>query len=74
MIAYTFRDMVRSMGAELSYSRPRVSNDNAFVESYFRTAKYHASYPGKFSNAEHARQWFGDFVKRIPPPKPALSN
>jgi putative transposase len=62
MTAYCFRDLVQAMGAELSYSRPRVSNDNAFVESHFRTAKYHASYPGKFSNAGHARHWFEGFV------------
>jgi putative transposase len=54
----TWGDLVQSLGAELSYSRPRVSNDNSYVESHFRTAKYHPSYPGKFRNAEHARQWF----------------
>lgn len=64
MTAYSFRDLVQSLGADLSYSRPRVSNDNAFSESHFRTAKYHASYPGKFSNATHARQWFSDFVEQ----------
>jgi putative transposase len=64
MTAYSFRDLVESLGAGLSYSRPSVSNDNAFSESYFRTAKYHASYPGKFSGAAHARQWFGGFVEQ----------
>jgi putative transposase len=63
MIAHSFRDLVQSLGAELSYSRPRVSNDNAFVESHFRTAKYHPSYPGKFKEAEHARQWFREFLQ-----------
>jgi hypothetical protein len=29
----------------LSFSRPRVSNDNAYAESWFRTMKYHQSYP-----------------------------
>lgn len=30
-----------------SYSRPRVSNDNACVESLFRTAKYRPELPAK---------------------------
>jgi len=45
-----------------SYSRPRVSNDNPFIESWFKTLKYNVSYPGKFSSIENAREWFAGFV------------
>jgi putative transposase len=61
MIAHSFRELLNHMGAEPSYSRPRVSNDNAFSESQFRTLKYSASYPGKFQDAAHARAWLKNF-------------
>lgn len=31
---------LRRIGLKPSYSRPRVSNDNAYAEALFRTAKY----------------------------------
>lgn len=45
-----------------SYSRPRVSNDNPFIESWFKTLKYNVSYPDKFSSLQDARIWFSNFV------------
>lgn len=36
----------------LTYSRPRVSDDNPFIESFFRTVKYHVSYPKAFAGLE----------------------
>lgn len=45
-----------------SYSRPRVSDDNPFIESWFKTLKYHVSYPGKFKTLPIARKWFSTFV------------
>lgn len=45
-----------------SYSRPRVSNDNPFIESFFKTLKYTAGYPGHFKSIDHARTWMADFV------------
>ncbi len=44
------------------YSRPRVSNDNPFIESWFKTLKYGISYPGKFASMAEARTWFAVFV------------
>ncbi len=38
--ATTVLAMLHWRGVKPSYSRPRVSDDNAFVESLFRTAKY----------------------------------
>ena len=46
-----------------SYSRPRVSDDNAFVEALFRTAKYRPVFPQKgFTDLASARQWANRFV------------
>ncbi len=50
------------VGAALSYSRPRVSNDNPFIESLFRTLKYRVGYPKQFTSLEQARVWFAEFV------------
>lgn len=46
-----------------SHSRPRVSNDNAHVESLFRTLKYVAAWPESgFATLEDARSWVEGFV------------
>ncbi len=46
-----------------SFSRPRVSNDNAFVESFFRTCKYRPNYPYKgFETIADAQAWVLQFV------------
>jgi putative transposase len=50
------------LGIVPSFSRPRVSDDNPFIESFFKTVKYSAGYPKCFSDIAHARDWFGDFV------------
>jgi len=50
------------LGISNSYSRPRVSDDNPFIESWFKTLKTHVSYPGKFKTITDARTWFADFV------------
>lgn len=46
----------------LSYSRPRVSDDNPFIESFFRTVKYHVGYPKYFPSLAFAREWLADFI------------
>ncbi|NPD74496.1 integrase core domain-containing protein, partial [Oceanispirochaeta sp. M1] len=50
------------LGISNSYSRPRVSDDNPFIESWFKTLKYHVSYPGKFKSIAESREWFAGFV------------
>lgn len=56
--------MMHWLGVKPSYSRPRVSNDNAFVESLFRTAKYRPEYPTKpFATLDEARAWAARFVR-----------
>jgi putative transposase len=55
--------MLYWLGVKPSYSRPRVSDDNAFVEALFRTAKYRPEFPAKgFATLDDARQWAARFV------------
>lgn len=61
MKAGTTTQLLTMLGVEYSFSRPRVSNDNPFIESSFKTAKYQPEYPGKFSTLEHARAYFADY-------------
>ena len=62
--AATVLGLMHQLEITPSHSRPRVSNDNAFAESLFRTTKYHPSYPPKgFNSLEHARTWAQSFVK-----------
>lgn len=52
------------LGVTPSHSRPRVSNDNAYAESVFRTCKYRPEYPsGGFATLEAARDWVKRFVR-----------
>ena len=52
------------LGVLASYSRPRVSNDNAYSESLFRTLKYCPAYPRQpFPDRLAARAWVEAFVR-----------
>jgi putative transposase len=51
-----------SLGILPSYSRPRVSNDNPYIESLFKTLKYRPGYPKRFRDITHARKWFASFA------------
>ena len=62
--ATTVLAMLHWLGIEPSYSRPRVSDDNAFAEALFRTAKYRPEFPLKgFADLASARQWARRFVQ-----------
>jgi hypothetical protein len=62
--ATTVLAMLHWLGIKPSYSRPRVSNDNAYAESLFRTAKYRPEFPAKgMESLEAARAWAADFVR-----------
>jgi transposase InsO family protein len=45
-----------------SFNRPRTSNDNAYIESFFRTLKYSPGYPNHFKSIEDSRYWMADFI------------
>jgi putative transposase len=52
------------LGVAASFSRPRVSNDNPYAESLFRTCKYRPEYPNKpFGSLEEAQSWMHKFVR-----------
>jgi putative transposase len=56
--ATTVLAMLHWLGVKPSYSRPRVSDDNAFAESLFRTAKYRPEFPADgFADLDAARAW-----------------
>lgn len=60
MKAGSMTQLLASLAIEQSFSRPRVSNDNPFVESHFKTAKYQPDFPDRFSSLTHARGWFDE--------------
>ncbi|GAA4491456.1 hypothetical protein GCM10023094_55880 [Rhodococcus olei] len=45
-----------------SHSRPKVSNDNPYSESLFKTLKYGPAFPQRFGSIHHARQFMDSFV------------
>jgi len=55
---------MQKLGVVPSFSRPAVSNDNAYSEALFKTLKYVPGYPTKpFEDIEEARQWLMQFVQ-----------
>tara|TARA_B110000503_G_scaffold118735_1_gene179900 strand:- start:69 stop:371 length:303 start_codon:yes stop_codon:yes gene_type:complete len=60
----TLRATLEQLGIEPTYSRPRVSNDNPYSESLFRTTKYRPDFPANgFVGVEEARNWALTFVR-----------
>jgi len=54
---------LQQLGVMPSFSRPSVSDDNAFAESVMRTIKYNPAYPERpFADLDAARQWVATFV------------
>jgi transposase InsO family protein len=55
---------LQRLGVVTSFSRPRVSDDNPYSESLFRTLKYRPEYPGRgFASLDDARAWVCAFVR-----------
>ena len=57
----TLAQLLGTLGASQSFSRPRVSDDNPFSEAQFKTLKYQPDYPGFFAGVLHARGWLESF-------------
>ena len=57
MTAKTTAQFEMDLGIFRSLSRPRVSNDNAFSESAFKTLKYRPETPDRFGSLEHSLIW-----------------
>jgi len=56
------KDHLFDLGVSQTHNRPRVSNDNPFSESEFRTMKYRPNYPGTFEDINAARTWVASYV------------
>ncbi len=62
-VGSTLQATLQRLNITPSYSRPRVSNDNAFSESLFRTCKYRPDYPKDgYESLSAAQQWVTRFV------------
>lgn len=55
-------DLLADLGVTRTHNRPRVSNDNPFSESEFRTMKYRPNYPGTFNTLDDARAYVDRYV------------
>ncbi|CAI2045415.1 Integrase core domain [Serratia fonticola] len=63
MRSYTLQAKMYALGVLSSYSRPRVSNDNPYSESLFRTLKYCPWWPENgFRTIDDARAWVSRFA------------
>lgn len=64
MKSQSMRMKAYELGVTTSYSRPRVSNDNPFAESLFRTCKYRPDWPSAgFKSLDEARAWVLKFTR-----------
>ena len=63
MIAGTVAELLNDLGVTKSHSRPRVSNDNPFIEAHFKTLKYRPDYPDRFASIGDARAWCRRFFR-----------
>jgi putative transposase len=55
MTSKTLAQLLADLGIEKTHARPRVSDDNPFSESQFKTLKYSPGFPDRFGSPEHAR-------------------
>ena len=63
MKSLTLLAKMYDLGITPSRGRPRVSNDNPYSESLFRTLKYCPQWPvDGFANIETARSWVREFI------------
>jgi putative transposase len=53
--------LLADLGVAKTHSRPRVSNDNPYSESHFKTMKYRPDFPDFFGSLEDARAWVRPF-------------
>ncbi len=53
---------LEKLGVAASFSRPRVSNDNPYSESLFKTLKYCPKYPERFEDLAEAKRWMITFT------------
>ncbi|GAC02862.1 putative transposase, partial [Gordonia namibiensis NBRC 108229] len=62
MRSHDLLDALHAANTAASFSRPRVSDDNPFSESLFKTIKYDLNCPDRFDHIDHARAWTADYL------------
>ena len=62
---FTMKAKLEALGVTPSYSRPRVSNDNPYSESLFRTFKYRPEYPVKGFDSIDSRPAMGEAFRLL---------
>jgi len=62
MTSKTVATLLADLGVTRSHSRPRVSNDNPYSESLFKTMKYLPVFPDRFGSLTDARGFIEHFV------------
>ncbi|MGP5265047.1 IS3 family transposase [Glutamicibacter arilaitensis] len=63
MTSKTVAALLSDLEVTRSHSRPRVSNDNPYSESLFKTLKYAPQFPERFSSLSDARLFISEFVQ-----------
>jgi putative transposase len=61
MRSQNLAQLLAQLGVTRSFSRPRVSNDNAFSEAGFKTFKYQPDFPDHFESLLHGRAYCQTF-------------
>jgi putative transposase len=56
-------ELIRLLGLEHSFSRPRTSDDNPYSESQFRTLKYHSRFPDWFESLDSGEVFLTDWFR-----------
>ncbi|WKN59281.1 IS3 family transposase (plasmid) [Rhodococcus opacus] len=62
MTSKTVATLLADLEVTRSHSRPRVSNDNPYSESLFKTLKYGPAFPERFGSIRDAREFMDSFV------------
>jgi putative transposase len=62
MRSQSVAQLLATLGITKSHSRPRVSNDNPYSESQFKTLKYQPDFPDRFASFDDALDLCGRFM------------
>ncbi len=57
MTSELLTQLLQRLGITQTHSRPRISDDNPFSESLFKTLKYHPGYPARFDDCAAAQAY-----------------
>jgi len=63
MTSKTVAALLSDLEVTKSHSRPRVSNDNPYSESWFKTLKFAPVFPERFGSLADARAFMATFVE-----------